>query len=204
MPPIYESFEDLPPTPAEEMEARNRLVSKENDRRERRRIFISNRAKGHDEPRPGNRMFVSLGDRTIEARRRAGVRFERGHRATVLIVDDSDETVAKAQEMGQFPEGVDGVVNVYGAEQILEDDALVVHQSAASPEDVQLLRRQKEDLEREVVRMREENAALRAARMSAPKSEHGEPSRLIAAKNAASKAGTETTAEFGKDPKDPK
>lgn len=209
---IPEKYEDLPPTPAEQMEVTNRLVTAENDKRTRLRRARDNRAKGHEAPRPGTRMFISL-DRAIEARRRAGHRFERGQRATILIVDATDEEIAKAQERGVFPEGVDGVVNVDGAERILEDDALMVHQSAHGLEDIDALRREKDALAAELARAREENATLRQARMAAPPSKQGEPSRLIAAREAAAvkvadkpaeKIGAEPSGEFGGEPSKPK
>jgi hypothetical protein len=204
-------YEDLPPTPAEIMEATNRLVSANNEERERLRVARDNRRRGYDEPRPGSKMYVSL-DRTIEARRRAGVRFERGHRFTVLVVDASDAEVALAQEEIRMPDGkalpagVDGVVNPWGAEQILADDALTVHQNAASPEDAEQLRRENEALAVEASKLREEVASLRSvrdARISAGPSEHGEPSRLIAAREATSRAAAAAAThgeEFGKDP----
>lgn len=201
---IPDRYEDLPPTPAEQMEAVNRLVTKENDRRERLRRARDNRRRGHEEPREGAVMFVSL-DRTIEARRRAGVRFERGHRAKVLVIDASDADIAKILESGNLPEGADGVVNIDGAEQILADDALVVHQSAAGAEDALQLRRENEALATEAARLREEIASLRSARMGAGPSTHGEPSRLNAAREAAAKASkadkaSDKTEEFGGDP----
>lgn len=198
-------YEDLPPTPAEIMEATNRLVSANNAERERLRVARDNRRKGYDEPRPGTKMYVSL-DRTIEQRRRAGVRFERGHRFVVLVLDVDDETIAAAQDKSLMPDdkamptGVDGIVNVWGAEQILADDALTVHQNASSPEDTEQLRRENDALAADAARLREELAAMRAARSQAPPSEHGEPSRLIAARQATAAAAAAHGDEFGKEP----
>lgn len=194
---LPQRYEDLPPTSAEMMEATNRLVTQENTLRERLRVARDNRRKGLPAPAVGAKLYVSL-DRAIDARRRAGVRFERGHRSTIEVIDATDEEVIAIQEKNVFPKGVDGVVNVWGAEQILEDDALLVHQTAEAvdPQEVKGLRDHNQAVERENAALREEVAKLRQARMAAPPSAHGEPSRLIAAREAASQSSD----EFGKEP----
>lgn len=177
---------DLPPTQFEIDEQRHRATLALNELRERRRLTAANRAAGFPAPKPGDTLYVSISDRNIPQRTRAGVRFEgRGARSTVQVVDLSDQDVANEQQAGRQ------VVNVWGAERILADDALTVNQRAGDPEELEALRRRIAELEAQAAeddrRERAEAKSLRDARRNAPESSDGRPSRLIAQQEARAK-----------------
>jgi len=181
-----DDLSDLPPTQYELDRLRDERTIAANERRERRRLRIANRKAGHSEPRPGDVMHVSIADRNLTRRTRAGVKFERGQRVEVKILDRTDEEIVELQRAGAT------VVNVYGAERILEDEALAVRSSpSAADMDVDKLRRAVTDLETENQLQREELKRLREARQSAADAGDGRPSRLIAARGAAKSEATD-------------
>jgi hypothetical protein len=194
------TIDDLPPTQFEIDQRRHSLIGAQNDIRERRRVAKQNRAAGKPEPKAGDKLFVSIGDRTISRRSRAGVRFEgKGARTTVTVLDETDEEIKTNQTMGQ------DVVNVWGAEQILADDALNINQRQVPPEELEAIKRENAALEEENRTMREENRRLREARQGAKDEGDGAPSRLIAQREAkakldADRAKTTQSVDFGKDP----
>lgn len=199
------TLEDLPPTQFELDQHRHALVGLQNEARERRRVVKANRAAGHPAPRVGDKLYVSIGDRTLMRRSRAGLRFEgKGQRKTVEVVDATDEEI---KVMQAEPNSQD-VVNVWGAEQILADEALSINQRAIAPEELDEVRRRNDALEEENRTMREENRKLREARQGAKDEGDGAPARLIAQREAKAKLEAEgkikpkTTDDvgFGKDP----
>lgn len=171
---------DLPPTQFELDRLRDERTISANERRERRRLRMANRRAGHSEPRPGDVMFVSIADRNLARRTRAGVRFERGARVEVKILDRTDDEIRALQLAGA------AVVNVYGAERILEDEALAVRSNPGTADmDMARLRQANQDLEAENQLQREELKRLREARQSAVDTGDGRPNRLQAARAAA-------------------
>lgn len=191
---------ELPPTPFELEQRRHQITLAQNDERERRRLRKANQANGHDEPTPGTVLHVQL-DGSVTRRNRAGIRFERNTRVPVLVVEGDEFEIAARRGRGEM------VVSVQGAEQIYADTALHVFGQASSDADVDTLRSQKDTLEEELRVMRSENDALnariKAARLAAPESTDGRPTRLRAA--AAARGGTEgPPAEFGANPDDKK
>jgi hypothetical protein len=188
-PPDLDDGEALPPTFFEVQQQRNEKEMALNDRRERRRLFESNRKAGHPEPKVGDRMWISVNSTLTPRRTRAGIMFEKGARVQVEVVDMSDADLAALRaEARATSKPNPPIVTRYGAEQILADDALNVHKhDAAVLGDNEKLRAANAQIEEELRAAREELRALRAARMSAPESPTGAPARLQAA--AAAKAG---------------
>lgn len=200
--------EDLPPTMYEIEQQRHAIVTAQNERRERLRLRRANQAKGHDEPTHGTVLHVQL-DGSVSKRNRAGIRFERGQRVAVNVLDVPDEEIAARQAQGQ------AVVNVYGAERILEDTSLHVFEAPATEEDVDALKRHASDLQHQLdterARSAELQAMVRQARMSAKDLGDGKPSRLNAAREVKAQASATSTpapgehSEFGAgDPADKK
>lgn len=199
------SLEELPPTQFELDQHRHGLVSLQNEARERRRVAKTNREAGHPAPRVGDKMFVSIGDRTLMRRSRAGIRFEgKGQRKTVSIIDATDDEIKVLQAE---PNSQD-VVNVWGAEQILADEALSINQRAIAPEELDEVKRRNDALEEENRAMREDLRKLREARQGAKDDGDGAPARLIAQREAKAKLEAEGRIRpqatedvgFGKDP----
>lgn len=196
----------LTPTLYEQEQQRNAIIIKENDRRERIRIRRDNAARGFDQPKPGDKLHVQLDGSAGVRRTRAGIKFERGVRVTVEVVDMSEEDVRDAQagrlspaELAKLPDESTrewaarvrvqerNVVSVYGAEQILEDSALHIYQHApaADEEALEALRARNLQLEEEIRASHADRAELarlrREARMNAPDTNDGRPTRLRAA-----------------------
>jgi hypothetical protein len=187
--PYDDELENIPPTQFELDEIKHAATRRRDLIREQRRVASANRSAGHPRPKDGDKLHVSISDRQAVRRSRAGIRFEgKGARMTVDVADVSDAEILTAQRQGQ------NVVNLWGAEQILADNALNVHQTAASEADLESLRRNNEALEEENRLLRKEaeelRKARREARQAAPESSDGRPSRLPAA--AKVKGATET------------
>lgn len=214
-PQFIDSETGLPLTPFEVDQIRHAKVNEQNERREIHRIRKSNQRKGYDAPEIGAVYHVQLDGsvtrRTRGAVRRSdgtvipGVRFERNKRVEITVVDDESAIAAKALN-ADAP-----VVTVLGMEYILDDDALHVFESAMTEVDAEELRRanvaQEEELKvtrAEADRLRRENAELRAARMNAPESTDGRPTRLPAANSAkaAFAAKSAKAGETGPAPRD--
>jgi hypothetical protein len=196
---IQESFtgDDLPPTPFEIEERRHQIISAQNALRERRRLRANNQANGHDEPQPGMTLHIQL-DGSVNRRGRAGLRFEKGQRMSVTVVDASDDEVAAMQRSGK------AVVNIYGAERLLEDTALHVYPTAMTEEDIGDLKAKNAALEEELRVSNEERSklreAMRAARMAAEDKGDGRPVRMQAAKAAAAAVASTSAAAPGAKP----
>lgn len=94
---------------------------------------------------PGKVLYAQ--SKTIPVRRRSGIVFSTKGRVEVLVVDASDEDVAKAVANGA------SVVTPMGAKAIAEDDALVVFETA---------RTDTSQVERLLAEQTAENIALRA------------------------------------------
>lgn len=172
-------YKDLPPTQFELEQQRHLVVTAQNEERERRRRRRANRTKGHPVPKVGEMLYVSI-DRTLPRRTRAGIRFERGQRLDVTVVDASDDEIEARQRAGQR------VINLDGAEKLYEDTSLNVFSTPAVELEAAELRQKNEALEEEVTLMRAELARVkevRAARAAA-ESKAGEPARLNAARAA--------------------
>jgi hypothetical protein len=188
-------LDDLPPTLHEQEVARNRVVIRANERRERARVRAANAKRGFSEPTPGDTLFVQL-DGSITRRTRSGVRFERYTRIEVQVVEGTEEEVKAKQVAKVASGGVVDFVSVLGAEYIIEDMALHVYESPAATADVQELERRKAAVEEELKVSRAENARLqealrkeRKARQSAVDTGTGAPNRLQAAAAAREAAG---------------
>jgi hypothetical protein len=199
--PTDTELDDLPPTPFELEQLRNAKVTRDNEKREMVRVRRANQAKGFAAPKVGQTYHVQL-DSSISRRSRSGTRFEKNHRVAVTVVTNEEFEAAKARS------ATAPVVTVLGAEYILEDDALHVFEAPMSDHDVDALRQRNVELEDEARTAREDNARLRqqlaerAARMSAPESTEGRPTRIPAAQAArAAAAGKapapETPHDFG-------
>lgn len=171
--------QDLPPTFFEIEQRRHDEVNKQNARRERMRLRRDNAAAGHDEPKHGDVLHVQLDGGVTVKRNRAGIRFERGQRHQIKVVDRPDSEVAAMQRSGA------SVVTIEGAERILEDSSLHVFNSPADMDTLSELQSVKSQLEEELRVTRAENAelaaAMRAARQSAKDPGDGSPARLQAA-----------------------
>lgn len=169
----------LPMTQFEIDQLRHTLVNEINEKRERHRLRSANAAKGHKEPKVGEKLHVQL-DSSITRRTRAGMRFEKGSRVMLTVVSDEDYAAAKAKS------DIAPVVTVFGAERILEDTALHVFESPATDNDVAELRKQNEQLEADLRAAQDQNADLRRAmdamraRRDAPESTDGKPTKLPA------------------------
>lgn len=185
------SLADLPPTPFELEQERHAITTQQNELRERLRLREANEAKGHAEPKPGDKLHVQL-DGSVTRRGRAGIRFERGARVELEVIDGTEEDVAAKQRAGA------AVVSVLGAERIFEDTALHVFSAPMSPDEVEDLRAAKAAVEEELRVTRAERdeltAKVRAARMSAPDSPDGRPTRLAAAAKVKAEAQTSAPA----------
>lgn len=198
-------LDNLPPTQFELDQLRHMKITAQNAKREQRRRRAANQVKGFDEPRPGQVLHVQL-DGALTRRSRAGIRFERNVRIEVKVVSDQDYATTKAKNQAAH------VVTVDGAESIFEDMALHVFEVPMGDDDLAALIQSNRDLEEVVKVERDENARLRAAlaerkaRMAAPDSPDGRPSRLPAAQAAraenakASVAATQPGGGFGVDP----
>lgn len=195
------TLDDLPPTQFELDQHRHHLIALQNQVRERARVAKANRASGHPLPQVGGKMFVSIADRTLMRRSRAGIRFEgKGARTTVSVINATDEEIKVKQTEGQ------DVVNVWGAEQILADDALNINQRAVAPEELEEVKRENAALEEENRAMREDLRKLREARQGAKDEGDGAPARLLAQREAKARLDAAHAAkpprqdvDFGKD-----
>lgn len=211
--PDYRSMPELPPTLHEQQMMRDREVMSLNAERERRRLYEANRAAGHPTPRVGDKLHVQL-DSSVSRRGRAGIRFERGKRITLEIVDVDENGCVQGLPIRTDRDGhplpnLNGtplaqlqrdmgllIISVEGAEAIYEDSALhkSTYADSSSFEDMTALAQRNAQLEEELQLARVENKKLREARQAAGESKQGEPARL----QAAAKAKTaDTTPEFG-------
>lgn len=138
-----------------------------NEAKERDRLAASNRARGITAPAPGDKLYVRTA-KGIKRRSRAGVVFHEDHKIEVTVVD-ADTTSGANQ------------VSVHGAEMILADDALNVNAPSATDSELTAARQELETAKAALAASQAENARLRAARMNAPESKDGRPTRLIAA-----------------------
>lgn len=156
---------------AEETERLHAAVLENNLRVERTKIAADNRAKGHPEPQPGDRLYVSPG-RGLKQRVRAGILFTEASPVEVTVVDEFSALGGNS-------------VTVSGAELILADLSLNVRGRNATSAEAADLRIQVADRDREIDRLKIENARiLREARMGAKDDPNGGPARLRAAKAA--------------------
>lgn len=204
----YPELENLPPTQFELEEQRHAQVTRQNEQRERRRVCAANREAGLAQPRPGDKMHVSIGDRALLRRTRAGIGFEgNGVRKTVEVTDLTDQEVTARQAEGK------DVVNIWGAERILADSievggVLAINQRQAPPEELDSVRRANAALEEENRVMREDLRKLREARQGAKDAGDGSPARLQAQREAKAAIDAERAKapkasadpDFGKDP----
>lgn len=208
---------ELPPTPFEIQEMQHAKVRRENAIRERRRLRQANAEKGFEEPVPGSVLHVQL-DGSVSRRTRAGIRFEKGKRVGVLVVDADQAKIvevtkkleAGVQVAGELADAIleakaKGfyVTSPEGAERIIEDDSLHVYEQPMSEQDAGELKAQLETKESENKALREEvtrlQGALRAARMGAKDSGDGAPVRLQAAAKVREQAAKEKEKEKPKD-----
>lgn len=200
---------ELPPTHYEIEQQRHNKVLEDNRIRERIMIFRRLAARNIDEPKIGDVMHVRL-DRSVSSlgRNRAGVRFERDAKTTVVVVDATDDEIALAR--GGQPSTNDTIlkakvgghwyVNTFGAAQILEDMALHVN-SVANEVEAAELRDENARLASELAIAREQIAAAeRASRRAAPESADGRPTRIPAAAKARTTAEAELGAHRAKTP----
>jgi hypothetical protein len=179
------SDQDLPPTEFEREEARHRIVTEQNLKRDRIMRRRRNKEAGYPRaPMPGDKLYVSV-ERSLQRRSRAGLRFERGQPQAVEVVALSDEDVLKEQKAGKY------VVNPYGADMIIEDTSLILARGPQAASDDVVERNAQ--LEEELQLARAELKKLRDARANAPESTDGKPSRLPAARAAAANPGDQTT-----------
>lgn len=184
---------------AEQDEIEHAIVRRKNQLTEEMRLAKSNRSKGRARPRAGDVLHVTLG-RGLARRSRAGCTFGRlpgGASHSVTVLGDPHEDVLARQKKGEL------VVTLHGAEMLLDDDCLVVHGEAVSA-DIETERAARKQVEVELAAARAELAALREARMNAPESKDGRPSRLPAARAAAAAAaGAADPRSLGKTAVDP-
>jgi hypothetical protein len=194
--PLHEDDPDFIPPTAHQIQ--QEIMDKEtrlNERRERRDVAAANRRSSIPEPKPGDKMFI-IPQRGIKQRSRAGLRFDgsAGKRTEVDIVDLSDADVAKAQAAGKM------VVNPWGAERILADNALTAHQSPAIEQDAARLQSENEDLRKENEAMRAEITkakAARDARRAAKDPGDGSSSRLAAGAAVTGPVASTEADDFG-------
>jgi hypothetical protein len=199
--PQYTGLEDLPPTLFEQAAERDRIITESNERRERIRLRRANKQAGYKEPAPGDTLHVQL-DNTVTKRTRGGIRFERGHRRTIKVVEETGDALLELQRSGH------DVTDVYGAERILEDAALHVYSTATVDRDADELAARNAQLEEELRLERAEHESLkkrlREARQAAPASSDGAPTRLQAAAKVRDEAGVPqfgaTTEPMGDNP----
>lgn len=191
-------FEDAHPellTDHDKEQARHNAIRELNVTRDRARRAVKNRNQGHAQPKPGDVLHVSLA-RGLDRRTRAGIIFMKGPSQEVKIVDASDDRIVELRARGQ------AVVNVHGAEELLEDSgphgALVVRAAAFSEEDVTQqaavildLERQNRELRAQLEQERAELQKKREARRAAVDTGDGKPVRLAAARQAVQGAKTE-------------
>lgn len=168
-----------------------------NEARERARVAAANRAAGHAEPKPGDKLYVSLALRDIKSRSRAGVTFSEGKRTEVVVVDVEDTDAARAELAARHIKG-DKVVSVAGAELILADTGLNVRPVSVDDADASDLRAQlaRVTAERDQAKL-DYQRAVSEARRNAPESTDGSPSKLRAADKARAKLGTPPDDDFG-------
>lgn len=151
----------------EEAAARLALKQAENELAERARLAASNRKRGLAVPVVGNKLYVRTA-KGIKRRSRAGVTFHEERSTEVTVVED------------EFGSG-ENEVSVHGAEMILGDDALNVNAPSATDSELTAARKELEAARSEMAAQSAEIARLRAARMNAPESKDGRPTRLMAA-----------------------
>jgi hypothetical protein len=147
--------------------ARHQKIIEDNEARTRANRAAANRARGLPAPVVGNKMFVTC-VRGIPRRGRAGLRFDPIARREVEVVDLEPAELAARQLAGA------SVVDVDGAERILEDESLIVYKVAG------------QGVDGDKAQLAAENAELRAqlaaARRNAPPDPgDGSSSRLKAA-----------------------
>lgn len=182
-------FQFAVPDPEEQARQHAEVVAR-NEAKERARIAAANRAAGHAEPKPGDRLYVSLALRDIKSRSRAGVTFEEGKRTEVLVVDVEDTETARADLAARHKAG-DKVASVAGAELILADTGLNVRPISADDVDAGELRAQLARMTAERDQARQDyQRAIAEARRAAPESTDGSPSKLRAADKARAKLGS--------------
>lgn len=172
----------------EELAEHNRRIEEDNERRRRARLAESNRAAGKPAPRPGAKLFVSTA-RGIPRRARAGLVFTYGTRAEVNVIDAPDAEVAEKRKAGAY------VANVDGAEEILADEALLVHSTGGADPDAAKLRDANAALTEENERLR---AELARARANATDPGDGTPGRLKAQEAARAAAAVKSDKAGGK------
>jgi len=150
--------------------ARHQKIIDDNEARTRANRAAANRARGLPAPVVGSKLFVSC-VRGIPRRGRAGLRFDPSARREVEVVDLEPPELAARQATGA------SVVDVDGAERILEDESLIVYKVQAQGEDGD-----KAQLTAENAELR---AQLAAARRNAPADPgDGSSARLKAAQKA--------------------
>lgn len=156
------------------------LASKqaENEAKERARVAAANRAAGHAEPKPGDRLYVTT-MRGIPQRSRAGCLFKETARTEVAVVADGETLGAVVDDKGQ-PTGA-YTVSPAGAELILADTGLNVNALGHEAFDAAELRKVVAQKDAELDALRKE---LRAARQGAKDAGDGSPQRLIAQRKA--------------------
>jgi hypothetical protein len=138
----------------EDQAARHQKIIEDNEARTRANRAAANRAANLPAPVVGSKLFVTC-VRGIPRRGRAGLRFDPVARREVEVVDLSPAELAVAQAQGH------SVVDVDGAERILEDSSLIVYKTTGPGED-----------SNDAAHLRAENADLKAqlaaARRNAP------------------------------------
>lgn len=172
-------------TDHEKERLKHQAIADRNLRRERARRATKNRRRGLPEPKIGDFLHVAIA-RGISQRNRAGLIFERNKSTKVEVVDVEAEALADRQR-------TELVVDVAGAELLLEDDALIVRQSPAGDEDMLEARATIESHLAEIAKLRAEldlarGSAKKDARRAASAADNDvAPSRLAAAKAAGKK-----------------
>jgi hypothetical protein len=155
------------PLHPEEVAAQYRKVMDANAERSRAQRAERNRANGLPAPTVGNRLFVTC-MRGVVRRGRAGLRFAVNERREVEVVDLPPAELAARQATGA------AVVDVDGAEEILEDTALIVYKASGPGEETT-----DAQLRAENVELRAQLAAAR--RNAGPDAGDGSSARLKAA-----------------------
>lgn len=167
--------------------------------RTKTRLAAQNRAAGHAEPQPGDRLYVQL-QVGIDRRSRAGVVFNSKKRTVVLVTDGQPFDPPTAEQLAEH--GVDALVSPDQAEEILGDNALTVGSRSGGDVESSTLRARNAELKGELARVNAELTKLRRARMDAVDTGDGRPVRLQAAAKAKADGETKTPDEgFGGDKK---
>lgn len=176
------------PMTLEDVAARDRHILARNEERAKVRLAATNRERGHAEPQPGDKLFVTTA-RGIASRSRAGLRFDKVAKREVEVVDLEHDALRARQLAGA------SVVSVHGAEQILHDDSLLVHASGTADPNLHAANERAAKLEAENAALRADLAAAR--RNALPDPGDGTSSRLKAAAKVRAESAETKVEDFG-------